>query len=72
MDRILKHSWDISRGINASFDDSFIQSGPNKDEKKSEVFIKRGLVGLGKDYLMIMGVPIQTIEKIEWFDESQQ
>ncbi|KKK54134.1 hypothetical protein LCGC14_3087800, partial [marine sediment metagenome] len=52
MDRILKHSWEISQGINASFDDSFIQSGPNKDKKKSEVFLKRGLSGLGKDYLM--------------------
>ena len=69
IDRILKHSWDIARGLNASLDDEFIQSGPNRNKKKSGVFLKRGLKGLGSDVLLLHGVPIPTIERIKWFDE---
>ena len=69
IDRILQHSWDVARGLNASLDDEFIQSGPNKNKKKSEVFLKRGLKGLGSDMLLLNGVPIPTIERIEWFEE---
>ena len=69
IDRILQHSWDVARGLNASLDDEFIQSGPNRNKKKSEVFLKRGLKGLGSDMLLLNGVPIPTIERIEWFDE---
>lgn len=67
IDRILEHSSDIARGLNASLDDEFIQSGPNKGEKKSEVLLKKGIVGLVSDVLLLNGVPITTIERIKWW-----
>ena len=69
IDSILKHSWDIAKGLNYAFDDEFIQSGPNRGEKKSERFLKAGVKGIMSDYLMFQGVPTRTIEQIEWWKE---
>ena len=69
MDRVLEHSWQIARGINASVDDEFLQSGPNRGKKKSQVFLKKGIEGLVFDMLLMNGVPITTIERIQWWKE---
>jgi hypothetical protein len=71
INRILQHSWDTARGINYVFDDERFQSGPNKGKRKSEVFMKKGIVGGASDLLMFNGVPTKTIEGIEWFKEDR-
>jgi hypothetical protein len=71
INRILRHSWETARGINYMFDDEVVQSGPNRGKKKSKVFMKRGLVGAGSDFLMLQGVPTKTIESIGWFKDKK-
>ena len=69
IDSILKHSWQTAKGVNFFFDDEFIQTGKNVGKRKSEQFIKEGIKGFTSDFLMLQGVPIKTIEKIEWWKE---
>lgn len=69
IDNILRHSWQIAKGLNYAFDDEFIQSGPNRGEKKSTQFLKDGIQGTVSDYLTLRGIPVRTIEQIEWWKE---
>jgi hypothetical protein len=70
MESIFKHSLDIANGIRFSVDDELIQSGKNKGEWKSETFFKRGIKGVTEDYLILHGVPVRTVKKIEWWNEK--
>lgn len=69
IDSIMRHSWEIAKGLNASFDDELIRSGPHRGEWKSERFLKSGVIGIFSDVLTMYGVPIRTIQKIEWFED---
>lgn len=69
IDNILKHGWDVARGVHFLTDDEYIQSGPNIGKLKSEVYLKRGAKGAMQDYLVMQGIPAYAVDQIDWWKE---
>jgi len=70
MESIFKHSLDVAKGVRFSLDDELIKSGPNRGKWKSEQFFKDGIKGVTSDYLTLHGVPLRTVQKIEWWKDK--
>jgi hypothetical protein len=67
IESILKHSWEVAKGLNYAMDDEYIQSGPRRGMKKSEAFLRSGVKGATEDFLTLYGVPMRAINRINWW-----
>jgi len=61
---VIGNSANIARGIAYSGTNTKFESGNNKGELKSSVYMRKGIYGIASDTLKYYGVPINQVEKL--------